>query len=428
MRVYNRLSTSRCVTWSAGIIYGFKTKTRRPCFVDSLRPTTYSVKILVGNMDYLSRLPVEIWREILIFDAPFVNLDDVDFSRHTEISRTLNKLLRQTQSRRYQLLTTCKSLHSLVESLLYFLIVLKNNMEMRRFMSVLVAKHRRGEDPSRYMQALIIYYVSPSELSELPEDNNLHGIDITSIPVWPNLKRLFLVGPIPIKRDYFIGRNMRPKPMPDPKYLNADVLMELSTRAPNVKQLSVISYNQLGIQDQVPAFSSIHSLLFDMSFTRKAMPRVECPSLVALSLMVTCSEDVLSGIQQYASTIRELELTASPFTILFFLAFNLPNEIFSQCRKLRKLTFDISHMDPPLIAIDALYTKLHSLVLFVKLPMPTEVVERKLTFFSKERFINLSSVTINALLGQTDADLDSFCAIVSRIFAPMDCDIYILNN
>lgn len=404
----------------------------KSCFVDSLRPVIYSCENSTSKMDYLSWLPIEIWREILLFDTPFMDIEEMDYSSfQADMAVKVNRRLREIQSRRHQLLTICKSLYPLVESLLYSSVILPRDRETRQFMAALETKQRRGECPSIYIQVFSIsieHFPSYGSLELLEYHHTNVAVDITSTFVWPNLKHLFLKGPQLIYGYSFETplRN-RTKKLSDPTYLDENVLARFSARAPNVKHLSVVNYLQAGDQTQMPEFPSLLSLDFDMGLNPTNMPHLSCPSLVALSLKITCSEGLLSGIRQYASTIEELKVTLSSHLFTPSSEIILPNEIFSQCQKLKKLTLDIFHIELPQPFPDMLYAKIKTLVLFFRLPMDSEELVGRLNFFSKKRFTNLSSITIKVIFDDP-VDLDSLRLVLSEIFPQIDCVVDVLRS
>lgn len=83
-------------------------------------------------MDHLSRLPIEVWREIFILETPFIMTPEL-FSKgpYDDQWASMSVRIHKPQIRRGKLLTICKSLYPLIESLLFSEVTLHHTLHSR---------------------------------------------------------------------------------------------------------------------------------------------------------------------------------------------------------------------------------------------------------------------------------------------------------
>lgn len=373
--------------------------------------------------DHLSRLPIEIWCEIFIFEAPFIMTPEL-FSNGFDNDgwNITSERMRKLQHRRRELLTICKSLYPLLERLLFTEITLDYALERERVEFFLIRANcgvKPGILASEYIKSALVSYDLTIRILDLCP-NLVH---LYAMPIWVKMST-FTRPRLP-----FYGTYNLEMLRVDEEGLNWEELAQLSPLIPNLTRLRL--KHSWNVQDPnlVLEFPHLRSLRLDLPFRNSTglFPRFQSPSLRYLGLTIPETVPILSAVRQCPSSIVDLELrcelyrqdTGQPTS---------PEDIFILLPSVKKLTLDLNtigrRMSLPLVATWIPNKQLQALTLHGRLLDIKTNTEEKLSYFSRDRFINLSYVNVY-IYSSSRYGIERVPPIFKRAFTGIDSAVYI---
>lgn len=400
---------------------------------------------LMTTVDYLSQLPIEIWRDILLLDAPFIAAESVSNKPDWHCDIVVERRLQKHQSRRYQLLTICKSLHSLIESLLYTEVNMRAGPKAQRFLRAAYRRQKEGANCIEHTRSVFIYNGHASDLSDAlkltlggSSESSAGSLKITILSLFPNLRHLYVEwlpkAEINDTTDYLHLpldgiQNLHTLSWEGIRF-NPLAMRSFSSHASNLVHLNLLSYWAVSEEQnqEVITFPSVRSMSFDLSsIIAGSIPRLQCPSLQLLSLKVDRSQHIVPFIQLCCPRIVDLHLVSFP-SIEKDRKLVIPGDLFTICRHLQRLSFHMDIFNPLTDTSFTTHEKLTNLNLFLFSPTYSPDLAQRLRCFSKETFAHLSSITFIINRVYRRDDLDFFRVVLTELFPKTDLTIRILDQ
>lgn len=397
------------------------------------------------TVDYLSQLPIEIWREIFLLDTPFLAAESFSNKPDWHSDMVAERKLQTHQSRRYQLLTICKSLHSLIESLLYTEVNLRAGPKVKRFIRVAYKRQKQQGNCSEHTRSVFIYSGHSSDLSDGfklglsgPLASSTDSFDVTLLSLLPNLRQLYIQWlrrpGVDDKTDYLQLpldgiQNLHTLSWEGMRF-NSPAMRSFSLRASNLIHLNIFSSWSLSEEDnqELITFPSVRSMTFDLCATTSGLtPRLRCPSLQRLLIRVDRFQHIVSFIVHCCPRIVDLQLV-KPLSTENYHKMVIPGDLFTACKHLQRLSFHIDIFNPLTDDSFTTHEQLKNLTLSLFSPTYSSDLVQRLRCFSKERFPNLSSITFIINRVHRRGDLDFFRVVVAELFPEIDSTLQISDH
>lgn len=383
-------------------------------------------RISKSLMDYVGRLPVELWREIFLLESPFINSEDLKLSDMITWPGRL-----KTQERRYLMLSICRSFYPLVKQLLYTEVLICGNMRLSKFVHAVNDRRNQRNNGAEHIKRMFLWGLSVeyigskfqihfadtftsqlTKFSIFDTSPNLNYLNLSDVR-WPQHSLGFPTSFSPV------ASNLQTLHF-NSRIFDTGILSLLTIYASNLKHL-YISMSMDDTQDQAeqPNLPSLRLLNLGLLHPAAVVPRIQCPSLRHLVLAVRHSNQIVAAIQQYGSTITELEIMKhSGDSWLELLP--LPINLFDVCSHLKKFTFTVNKIDIPPDLIITRNTNLEALTLLMTSPQWSPEIEKLLQFFSTRRFINLTYVAVYVPGPCTEEELRPLRSVLSNAFPEID--------
>lgn len=383
-------------------------------------------KVLLAALP--GRLPIELWHEIFLLHAPFV--DPQYLCAFNEI---IPSMVLESQVFRRRLLSTCRSFYHLVKEMLYTEVVLNGSSMTYKFMRQMSERRSKGGDWAGWTKRIFLYVSGEwgfdSSFQTCFDDSSTSRlVDVSIFTLCPNLNYLYL-GMESQKSLTFSDWQL----IQNPAYnlqrlswnlssLNLNALNAFCSLIPNLTHLDLsISFpDPWSVSDPPGQFfalvlPSLITLKINMVVYSGVLPPIQCPCLQQLSAKLTRSAQIPSLIYQYGSTIVELELLVPVKRKDKRFA-----DLFNKCKKLKRLIVPIEALNISLESNIARYKSLKSLVLHMSSSTFSPSIESKIRFFSTNRFINLSSVIIYIEKIDRQDDLRLLRSVLSEVLPGID--------
>lgn len=365
-------------------------------------------------MDSLDILPIEIWTEIILLAAPFVNIPPDPLTHLNFLCKSTYEpnRARIMQGNRLNLLCVCRSFYWVVEPLLYKEVILSGEGKAQCFRNNAITKRFGDQSCLEITKSLFIYQEALSTIVDQTPIQDLLPNLVTMV-AYEQKNRLFWMWEIINGSRTLTHTTMYP-------------IKNQSTHPSSaLRRCSLVHF----IRNE--ATHPIYTNIYAVSMSRSAIRNfrdLALPSLRQLFLevgSVRFRENIRAFIEKNGSELVELEYAKAPnwpITVSF------PQRLFEICHRLTKLRFNARSVRPcfpsTMDEVGIPHHSLTNLVMFVKASDGLSYIEGHSNWFTLARFPRLSQVTL-LLEDYENTEVNSFHSSVSLLFP--NVDILIIN-
>lgn len=377
-------------------------------------------------MDYLSLLPVELWRRLLLESTNNQLIPMLSLTNPLEVSRKPNiKELRHAQAVRAGLLTICKALLPIIEEILYSDVIILGQTALYSFTGraevILPNRRPRGQWTRRLIYVVYRYKINPSIITAAcPNLESLHVTDsgdVFEVGCWnkswyQNLLAL----------EY------------SAQYLTWDDLKQISTQCSQLRYLklngtTMLFVTPLAAPSTPIVFPRLQYFVWETAtFRRFGIDYLVMPKLQHASIN-TAEVEPNRFICQYGSILTTLEIQEAAVSARYILGLSdFLKLLFSSCPVLERLIFPFYKVGsfPPEQSFVP-FQPLQTLILRANgdfLNADTEaLLERYKRFFTERNFPNVSLLIVQLFPHTTDYRWQ-FSEIANSMFSAAVVEMY----
>lgn len=367
--------------------------------------------------DYLSKLPTEIWLEILSLallpsppDSPF------EFDPFGLDTLPSQEILYHRQYMRLHTLTICKALFPLMEQLLFADVILRDQRQYELFLTRIKTNTFDNRYRGEWTKRIYIHAMYPSQVLIHLESVLTYCPNVISLELGYGVK----------SEEYDFA--MREKITTTLRHLlwrsicfDQNILQSVFCHFPNLAQLGIFDYKNNGnISHTRGTFNSLKQLITCGEFaTHRDSSKVIMPSLQAVNIAMSSEEmeSMVDFFTHYGPNITHLRLTEGLFS-LDLQSFPTGSRLFDDvCPYLNTIEFNPTLFNPITIS-NSTRVITHSQLTHLRLAFEwsynsSHCIQLHAQYFSSTRFPSLQFVT--AILWKTKHP-DNIGAFLKEMF------------